>query len=579
MTDFGISRDWSGHDRDTTQGPTYKTLRYCAPEVAIGEAKNSSSDIWSLGCVFLEIWTVLNGRTTSDLSTYMETTASESRSYYANSEAIRTWCEILVGSCGIEDKRSLCWISSMLQVESTKRCSAQSLSCDIREVDEDPEVSYSFTGRCCTEDDDGAQSVVSSDYDLALTDVVAEAFTTDKTPDFLPALEVETRSNSYHGPSSPQVSMESRRNLYENSSGESHHLKNSLSVIDVSQTLYNEEHPSTSAPSPQSPSWELSQGFTLFMIPQSTFEQTMVGDETLEVVDSPIHHEVINESAKEIPVLLHNGIAMPENQGSLTTDLPRPPIIHEAPTLKGVQLRDTMLRTTNGRICAFLFGKALNLDLRDVANLPTKINMNSEECKYLRRLLMKEGNPLHNFLLDDRGLEERLDHIQPLLISAGEVQSSESYIELRFPSFRAARIGKVLDQLGVAYFTLHNGIECSYPFELYQRCERRTKGWRKETRLRSLLDHILDARNDVLAVWRQDLSDVSDTWEDSWARGKIIFDINFHKHVEYDIHYLCLVAISGSQFKEVKRMSELIQLMLDIATLWAPTTPDFIISA
>ncbi|ORY13159.1 hypothetical protein BCR34DRAFT_663378 [Clohesyomyces aquaticus] len=50
LADFGISLDWSETGHSTTSGPTTKTARYCAPEVANYASRNSSSDIWSLGC-------------------------------------------------------------------------------------------------------------------------------------------------------------------------------------------------------------------------------------------------------------------------------------------------------------------------------------------------------------------------------------------------------------------------------------------------------------------------------------------------------------------------------------------------
>lgn len=59
-TDFGYSLDSNGQSRSTTTGnPDCWTLRYCAPEVKDYEARNSKSDVFSLGCVFLEILSVL----------------------------------------------------------------------------------------------------------------------------------------------------------------------------------------------------------------------------------------------------------------------------------------------------------------------------------------------------------------------------------------------------------------------------------------------------------------------------------------------------------------------------------------
>ena len=56
ITDFGTARDWSERSRSTTTGwrGAY-TPGYAAPEVVYEEPRNSSADIWSLGCVYLDM--------------------------------------------------------------------------------------------------------------------------------------------------------------------------------------------------------------------------------------------------------------------------------------------------------------------------------------------------------------------------------------------------------------------------------------------------------------------------------------------------------------------------------------------
>ncbi|KAF2015569.1 kinase-like protein [Aaosphaeria arxii CBS 175.79] len=65
-TDFGYSFDYSLPDgRSTTTGrPDTFTRKYCAPEVVDWEPRNSKSDVFSLGCVFLEMLAVLDARAT-----------------------------------------------------------------------------------------------------------------------------------------------------------------------------------------------------------------------------------------------------------------------------------------------------------------------------------------------------------------------------------------------------------------------------------------------------------------------------------------------------------------------------------
>lgn len=52
-SDFGISLDWEHMNRSTTTTDSGCSPVYCAPEIANFQPRNSLSDIWSLGCVFL----------------------------------------------------------------------------------------------------------------------------------------------------------------------------------------------------------------------------------------------------------------------------------------------------------------------------------------------------------------------------------------------------------------------------------------------------------------------------------------------------------------------------------------------
>lgn len=66
LCDFGISNDWTGSD-PTTEGPSYRTPGYCSPEVWRNERRNDASDVWSMGRVFCDVFTVLAGRSLTDL--------------------------------------------------------------------------------------------------------------------------------------------------------------------------------------------------------------------------------------------------------------------------------------------------------------------------------------------------------------------------------------------------------------------------------------------------------------------------------------------------------------------------------
>jgi serine/threonine protein kinase len=65
LADFGISKKYQG---DTaTSGPTAFTEKYAAPEVAAQHKRDLSADVFSLGCVFLEMATVILGESLKTL--------------------------------------------------------------------------------------------------------------------------------------------------------------------------------------------------------------------------------------------------------------------------------------------------------------------------------------------------------------------------------------------------------------------------------------------------------------------------------------------------------------------------------
>ncbi|KAF2233283.1 kinase-like protein, partial [Viridothelium virens] len=96
ITDFGTSRMWIKDDTDTTEGTVSAfTQRYSAPEVIHSQKRNKSADIWSLGCVFLEMAVVLADRTLRDMKTFFLTNGSKREFVYSNPEALSLWIEEL----------------------------------------------------------------------------------------------------------------------------------------------------------------------------------------------------------------------------------------------------------------------------------------------------------------------------------------------------------------------------------------------------------------------------------------------------------------------------------------------------
>ena len=59
-TDFGLSKSFSEAENSSTDGPVQAlTRRYSAPEILDHDRRNSKSDVFSLGCVYLELLSAL----------------------------------------------------------------------------------------------------------------------------------------------------------------------------------------------------------------------------------------------------------------------------------------------------------------------------------------------------------------------------------------------------------------------------------------------------------------------------------------------------------------------------------------
>jgi Zn finger protein HypA/HybF involved in hydrogenase expression len=128
------------------QGPVkFLTPRYCSPEEAEGEPRDSSVDIWSLGCVFLEMAAALIGLESSDLLDHYQRFGTGVTSYHNNITAtqnlLQTW------SAWREPQRALpVWIGKMLQVNRHERPTAAEL---LEMILEQPGDHPRYCGDCC----------------------------------------------------------------------------------------------------------------------------------------------------------------------------------------------------------------------------------------------------------------------------------------------------------------------------------------------------------------------------------------------------------------------------------------------
>lgn len=163
LSDFSMST--FGSDLDLEPSP--RTLRYCAPEVVSRLRADMSSDMWSLGCVFVEIWAVLMGQSISALFAYLNEQGSTSTCYHLNFKSIAQWCDdLLTYSDGLDDHAPKLWIDHLLLADNMMRWTTKQLSDHINEANSNHNSKYSFSGRCCIDVDGSDDSSIASDYSL-----------------------------------------------------------------------------------------------------------------------------------------------------------------------------------------------------------------------------------------------------------------------------------------------------------------------------------------------------------------------------------------------------------------------------
>lgn len=90
LADFGLSRSFAEQGNSQTDGPTARTPRYCAPEVYASEARGRASDIFSLGCVFSEVLTVIARQDLDEFADHRRGDGDDD-AFHTNLEKVSSW--------------------------------------------------------------------------------------------------------------------------------------------------------------------------------------------------------------------------------------------------------------------------------------------------------------------------------------------------------------------------------------------------------------------------------------------------------------------------------------------------------
>ena len=111
FTDFGLAFDFMDAEGSTTVSRVNgMTPKYCAPEVANQEPRNTSSDIWSLGVVFLEMAAVLKGRAAEFIYEFLLEHGSRQAYVRMNPDGLRELLANLKDTSYPTDNVVLIWI-------------------------------------------------------------------------------------------------------------------------------------------------------------------------------------------------------------------------------------------------------------------------------------------------------------------------------------------------------------------------------------------------------------------------------------------------------------------------------------
>ncbi|RMZ89827.1 hypothetical protein DV736_g2953, partial [Chaetothyriales sp. CBS 134916] len=146
LTDFGTSHNWTDDSRSTTSGTNKQafTKAYCAPEVLHG-SRNRTSDIWSLGCVFFDMSTVLSGFSVSDRKSFHQSHGTNGLYIRDNEPAAKLWVdELKTQASRPEDNQILELILNMCNVNQDERPTATEVVSIILDFEGPP-----YYGYCC----------------------------------------------------------------------------------------------------------------------------------------------------------------------------------------------------------------------------------------------------------------------------------------------------------------------------------------------------------------------------------------------------------------------------------------------
>ncbi|KAI9891084.1 MAG: hypothetical protein M1814_003283 [Vezdaea aestivalis] len=141
ITDFGSARDTTNGPTTTVGIPSANTPWYAAPEVHDWDDRNNYTDIWSLGCIFLDIATILEKKSRQDLTSFFKENGSMNSLPAQNIPALA----LILDNPETAGLEPYCWIKQMLREERNSRVSAIELFKQIQAY----KSNGVYCGLCC----------------------------------------------------------------------------------------------------------------------------------------------------------------------------------------------------------------------------------------------------------------------------------------------------------------------------------------------------------------------------------------------------------------------------------------------
>lgn len=148
ITDFGSSTDFSLLSQSVTLNGERGTPKYFAPEVAQYEPNGRPADIFSLGCVFLEIIGLCNGYS---LSFMRSLRPNKDLSFQANLQTILDWFNFSgTATSTAMDQQLMAVVREMIAPAPQTRPTADDIERRLKLIDAlEPNHSMPLWGECC----------------------------------------------------------------------------------------------------------------------------------------------------------------------------------------------------------------------------------------------------------------------------------------------------------------------------------------------------------------------------------------------------------------------------------------------